>query len=56
MQILIKKFWKGETIQTTADSKNKLIFSYLALTVIRTKEIMRMPARKLTKYLLCGRL
>jgi len=48
---LEKKLWAGEKKKTTMDSKNKLTLSYRALTVIRVKESIKMPARRLVKYL-----
>ena len=46
-----KKLWTGERKKPTADSKNKLLFSYRTLTVISIKEKITMPARKLKRCL-----
>jgi hypothetical protein len=41
----------GERKEPIADSKNKLLFSYRMLTVIRIKEKITTPARKLKRCL-----
>jgi len=48
----VNKLWMGEKNKPTADSKNKLLFSYRVLTVISIKEIITTPARKLKRCLL----